>query len=271
MKEKTDIVFVILVYSNYFDLYDFIKSLKNVKCKYRIIVIDSFYSDEVSGILVKYCESNFIEYKCVENKGYGFGNNIGFDLAINKFDFRWIVLCNPDIEILKFDINILVQYDDSVIGPKIIRNDLRNQNPFYFKKSKLVNTLKRKSAIKKSNLYLFFAILINKLNNLFHHIYSFGKDVIKVEALHGSFIILPKKIFDKGTKIFDEKIFLFTEEEQLADYATMLSMQLLYSKKLLVKHKEDGSFKSTSYNQRQLLFESYQKYYHMKDISKKNL
>ena len=55
MKYPIDIVFVVLVYRNYQDLFHLCKSLKkNVSNPYKVVVVDAFY-DENTSRSVKEC------------------------------------------------------------------------------------------------------------------------------------------------------------------------------------------------------------------------
>ena len=81
-KIDVEIVFVVLVYRNIDDLQNFIINTKSkVKCNYKIIVIDAKYSDEVSKDIENICFQNKLVYIQIDNKGYGYGNNVGIRIC----------------------------------------------------------------------------------------------------------------------------------------------------------------------------------------------
>ena len=89
-KIDVEIVFVVLVYRNIDDLQNFIINTKSkVKCNYKIIVIDAKYSDEVSKDIENICFQNKLVYIQIDNKGYGYGNNVGIEYANNMYEYKW--------------------------------------------------------------------------------------------------------------------------------------------------------------------------------------
>ena len=100
-KIDVEIVFVVLVYRNIDDLQNFIINTKSkVKCNYKIIVIDAKYSDEVSKDIENICFQNKLVYIQIDNKGYGYGNNVGIEYANNMYEYKYIIICNPDVEFI---------------------------------------------------------------------------------------------------------------------------------------------------------------------------
>lgn len=260
MKKNIDIVFIILIYGNPKDLYKLISSIKKYRVEYEIIIVDSYFSDKISRELKKFCKDNNYIYLGIENKGYGYGNNQGIMKAIELFECKGIIISNPDIIINNIDFKKLI-ISNKIVGPEIKTLNKRKQNPFYFKKNNIVYYLKKTAAKTKSNIYLYLAVIINKAFTIYHSIINLKKKKIIVDVLHGSFIYIPFSKVTIDPVIYDPNIFLFTEEEQLSDWAKKNNIEMVYDRNFEVTHLEDGSFKKTNYKQRKILFDSYNKYF----------
>lgn len=243
-KEFYDIIFVVLTYGYSEDFIEFTKSLKKINCKYKIIMVNNFYDESTKEKNKKLA----IQYNCCfiesENKGYGFGNNIGIDYAKQKFEFDYLIVSNPDIIIEKFDLNFLRKEKFNIVGPKIITSTGKNQNPFYVKR-KFFPVLENLFLRKKIKLGYYLVLIFTKFSKLLNtfKMTITRKKSEKVYAIHGSFIIFSKKILEKYEKIFDENIFLFNEEVVLAIKMKNDSVDIFYTPEIKIYHKEDGCMK----------------------------
>lgn len=241
MKEKTDIVFVLLVYRNTKDLTEFLKSAKTLSCSWKAVVVNSFFDEMSRADAERVAHENGCAFMNVENKGYGSGNNHGISAALKQFESRYIIVANPDTVIEKFALTRLDPMGRAIIGPKITRRDGRNQNPLHEKRNLIVLIFRWMFA--KTGLLFFFlvSIFFNKLEKAI-----FGKSnhpgPRKVYALHGSFIIFPSTVLQEvGGSIFDERMFLFCEENHIAELARKHRIPMFYDPELCIRHKEDGS------------------------------
>jgi GT2 family glycosyltransferase len=256
-------VFVVLVYKNITDLKDFLRSLKNINGTYKVIVVNSHFDQKTMEEVREFSLSHNCDFVDVENKGYGYGNNCGIDYATNHYKFKFIVISNPDIVIERLSINNLNGFEDSIIGPKIITLTGKNQNPYYISKIGLTEFLKYTSAKFNTMLFLYAGVILNKINKFVRlKAGKSKKDEFKrTYALHGSFIILGNKAIEKLGKLFDERMFLFVEEEHLARLANSKGVKMYYYQDAQVLHKEDGSVSLLNKNLNKILFESYIIYY----------
>ena len=90
--KKYDVIFVVLTYKAYQDLNEFCLSLNGFKFTYKIIVIDAFFSEELSNKIKEISNKNNCIYLQIENKGYSYGNNYGIDYAVKNFDYKYIII-----------------------------------------------------------------------------------------------------------------------------------------------------------------------------------
>jgi GT2 family glycosyltransferase len=181
----------------------------------------------------------------LENKGYSYGNNKGIEFARSHYLYDYIVISNPDIEIQHLDYSSLLKYEGCIIGPKIINSLKKNQNPVYYTRQGFVEKIQLYS-IKRENYYItYLAAMLNKFNKAYNSVILVKKSTsIDVYALHGSFLIISEKAVDLlGYKPFDDNMFLFAEEDYLAYVAKKKYIRMVYDKKNIVKHKEDGSMR----------------------------
>ncbi len=259
------LVFVILVYRNYNDLEELLVSIREKAVASKAIIVDAFYSNEVSEKIKEIANSFDADYLSVPNNGYSFGNNIGIRHAINNYNFDSLIVSNPDIIIESLPIDTIKSYENCLIGPKVINKRGKNQNPMYYgcyiPAQKLIY-----KGLKSNNKILFYlGLLINKIIKALTRVVFVYKDTIKVYQLHGSFIIIKRSVLEDNMQLFDENMFLFAEESYLAIKMKQQNIKSIYDKRIVVKHKEDGSMKFRN-DINEKLKESniyvYEKYYH---------
>ena len=234
-----DLVIVVLTYINSEDLHDFVLSTKKIlNCSYKIIIVDSFYNDETKQKISQFAYLNELDFISIENKGYSYGNNIGIKYALENYKFRHLIISNPDIIIKKFNYNEIKNVNYSIIGPKIIRYADKLQNPAITKNLFILRSLKY-YGYKYNRIFFYIFVFLNKTLKLFFD-YNHKQNVY---MLHGSFLIIPSKIISDLGDIFDNEMFLFNEEDYLANKCQLEKIDMVYNPNIKVYHKEDGSIK----------------------------
>lgn len=245
--KKYNLIYVVLVYGNTDDVIDLIESAKNIECTTKFIIVNSYYDDES----MEKCREIALKYECdfleVENRGYGAGNNCGIQYALDHYSFNFLIVSNPDTIVKKLDYKYLSSFKGSVIGPMIITSSGKNQNPFYVDK-KIFPKAEYKFLATRNKLGYYFIIAINKIKkHAFFTKLKLKKEHEKcVYALHGSFIIFSYESLIKLGIVFDENIFLFCEEMVLAEEMKRKGIDAIYTNKIKIQHKEDGSMKFLS-------------------------
>ncbi|HEX3027363.1 MAG TPA: glycosyltransferase [Clostridia bacterium] len=236
-----DLVLVTLTYRNDKDLTDFLDSLASLGCSYRVIVVNSFYDNESESAIRSVAQAYGCDFFSVENKGYGSGNNAGIRFALEHYQFQYLAVSNPDIRIGEFDLDRLTAAENAVVGPKILTLRGKNQNPIHYRRNFFVLFFRFLYA--KAGFLPFFlaAILFNKLEKAVLR-KGDAKGPRQVYALHGSFFLLPRSVLQTfGGKLFDERMFLFCEENHIAELARKHGVPIIYDPRFWVTHKEDGS------------------------------
>lgn len=242
--KKTDLVFVVLVYRNAEDLENFIKSVENtVKgMHFDIVVVNSYFDKKSEEEIRKVTERYHHTFLNVENKGYSFGNNFGIDYVINHYEFKWLIVSNPDILVEKFDLSNYSFEKNEILGPYIVTSNGKMQNPHWYRENHFSEKLLYK-AFRNENRYLLYAhLLIQKIPKILLHVkMKIFNTRSRVFAVHGSFIIFSYHTIEKIKHPFDEDMFLFAEENHLAHLAKKNEIEVWVVPEIRVRHLEDGS------------------------------
>lgn len=235
-----DYVFVVLVYRNTKDLKDFFcsLSLQNVK----VIVVNSYYDDESETLFRRIASDNSADFISVPNRGYGAGNNRGCEYALKHYKFHYLIISNADIEVRYLNIADLEPYSECVIAPKTQTLTGKNQNPFMVHHHPNIDHIKNwafrenyRWVIKLFSIFSRFEreVYLKLTYPLFHY--------KKVYAAHGAFVIIPYNVIERLCPLYNEKMFLFAEEEHLAQLLKKHSISTIYLPCIRILHKEDGS------------------------------
>ena len=241
---KYKYIFVVLVYRNTEDILDMLTSVHQQVNNYKVLIVNSYYDNESKKAFEKIAKDHKCDFINVENKGYGYGNNAGIRYAMNNYSFEYIVVSNPDITIRRFDDSQISNLSDGPIGPMITARDNKSQNPYWAIENQLCEYFIYRGYKNKSQWLLLLGIVINKIiREAFLLVFRILPIInVRVYALHGSFIIYPKTFLDRITMpLYDEKIFLFSEEADLAHDLKSLQIKSTLTKSINIKHKEDGS------------------------------
>lgn len=259
-------VFSVVVYRNYKDLIELLYSLeKHVKASYRVIVVNNFY-DEASESEIKKISAKYnCDFISAPNKGYGAGNNTAIDYALKHYTFNYLIVSNPDVVLKKFDDENLQEIGD-VIAPEIITPALKKQNPMAVFDMKSANWLIYKGLKHNNKLFFVTGISIHKLVRIIASvIYSFTvSKKHRIYMVHGSFFLLSYQALKKLNPLYDEKMFLFAEENYLAIRFKRNEIKSWYTDRIQVLHKEDGSMQFRNDINEQLRTSNiyvYEKYY----------
>lgn len=190
-----------------------IKNLLNFKIECNIVVVDNDSTNDSYNYL--YEKYNSHDDICVietgKNLGYSGGNNYGINhiCSINN-NIKYIAILNPDVEIISSDIfNNLTSAlkDDSklaAVTALTLLNDI-----YEFPNSACY---KYNNALKVIFQNVFF--FKNFINDRYERL-NCNNNLAYVHKVQGCFFVIKKDVFyDLG--LFDDKVFLYFEEEILA-------------------------------------------------------
>lgn len=242
-----EVVFVVLVYKNIQVLRDFFASLV-LPFSYRVIVVNSFYDSiseqECRSIALK----NQADYLSVSNKGYGTGNNVGCQYAVDHYGFRFLALSNSDIIIMDMSVLSDLEQTKAVYAPDTRMENGHRQNPHIPVRFGFYMKLLDLSYRYKSERLMSVAFAINRF---FRELFVFrtklsGGRMVRVFSAHGSFIILTCQAVQDLMPLFNEEMFLYNEELFLAHRCKLRGIPVYYVPKLKILHLEGASSTSSS-------------------------
>lgn len=256
-----EITFIILHYNVVNETINCINSIqKNIDTtNYHIIVVDN-KSPNNSGkdLLNKYISCKYVTViLSQENIGFARGNNLGINYVYQNYSTKYLCCLNNDTLLLEKNLltkleNEYHSSDAFVIGPKIIiKNesvqplvgDLKSLDTY---KKMLNDSIRRlryfkiKNVIKKIIKLFKLSFLLDKksaelkIDNLNSEIYH--KNIV----LHGSCLFFTPKAIHENF-LFNDKTFLFREEELLFVYLKKHNFISVYQPNILIKHLEDVS------------------------------
>ena len=236
---------VILTYRNGKELEQCIISLKNKLTNLHIIIVNAYYDKKSEEYIHSIASKHKCDYIGIMNKGYSYGNNKGIEYANQNYEYKYIIVANPDTELVKFSKMVIDKNKSCVIGPQIVNLNGKNQNPLLFRRNRLSETLFYYGYLKDNSILRLFASIINRANRemVLLIMKMKNKHIYSVYALHGSFVIFPKSVISTIGLPYDDRIFLFSEEIVLAEKLKKNDIKNVVCNELTVQHKENNSMK----------------------------
>lgn len=245
------IAFICVCYNAYDHLLNYMSSVFSAleSCsvvKLDFVVVDN--SDDIKQEEVKRIHEKFpsVRYIKSENVGYFPGLKKGLD-SINKIDeYEYVVVSNVDLVLSNDFFRSLLLCDPvlsesvGVIAPSILsRKRKADLNP---------KTILRPSKLSHyKNIWIFKNRFVLgfywKLSNWKAYVKSKNnkyRDGDSFYSPHGSFIVFTKHYFKKGGGL-DYPMFLFGEEDYVAEECLKLQLKVVYLPRLVVFDEDHGS------------------------------
>lgn len=201
---------------------------------FDIMVVDNNSPDDSAKVLQKGAENNdYLFYANHVNAGYAAGNNIGIRYAIQHgYQYTWIL--NSDV--LLTDPNVLkvmveraeADVHVGVVGPLIVSRDDTEVGPYLYRPTLWRSTL---------------GIFADKKSRM-KHIHTAGR----VYRVYGCCMLLKNEAMEKCDCI-DERTFLYSEEDILAERLLKYGYYAYYEPKTKVKHNESSSMRTLTMDQ----------------------
>lgn len=240
-------VFIVLTYKNTEDVLELLESFKKVLVSdYKVIIVNNFYSEETRKELEHISKKHNCDFIPQENNGYGAGNNRGIKFALDHYDFKRIVISNPDIVLNKYNTNWFDQAPSGVYGGVISNLNGKRQNPLRVFDLNLTNNTNYYLLIQHSKMLFYLSIFIAKIHRSLV-LCSLRKNK-RVFAVHGSFFLITADLLNRIIPVFDENIFMYGEELDIAKKFKLLGISTFFTKEISVIHKEDGDISISNIN-----------------------
>lgn len=255
---KYKYIFIVLVYRNTIVLKDFFKSFKIKNSK--VVVVNSYYDDKSKEIFEKIALENNADFINIENKGYSYGNNVGIQYALKRYEFEYIVISNSDTTIIEFD-DLTTSYKGTVIAPQVTNIKGKKQNPNLCGRYNLYFLLLNLGYKHNLKFCVTIAHAVSRITRELFHFYLkiFNKTEDLIYSPHGSFIIIGIDALFKILPVFNDKMFLYLEEIYIAENCLRNDVPIYYNDKIKILHIDGGSSNNDNTKSYQLTKESYNK------------
>lgn len=232
-----------IVVLNYNSAKDTLKCIASIEkftaLTYKVYIVDGNSKDNSYDVLSKHFwdHPNICILKSDINGGYSYGNNVGIKRAVED-GVDTLLVMNPDVILCNDAIGImheaLYNNDDvAVVGPRIFGPDNKDMH-FAAKPLTFSNFSLNRKPVNYLNKRKFRELR-------YHNIYP-SKDLKFQGMVSGCCFMIKTSVFQK-IKFFDEKIFLYHEEDILAYKILGKRMLSMISTRAEVIHNHSSTVK----------------------------
>lgn len=224
--------FLIVNYNDYKTTIQLLNNIKEFQSLDKIVVVDNNSTDNSFNEIKKYIKKNkkdiFIDIiKNFENKGYGSGINYGAKYLKKTIGDCYIVVSNADIIIYSDeDISKLISTFDSNIAVVA---------PIIKEHTGISRGWKVPTPFQDSLLNIIYIHKYLKPKLLFYKNEYYSEKNIQVDAVSGCFFIINSKYLEQ-INYFDENIFLYYEENTLAQKLKKINKKTMINTQVEVFH-----------------------------------
>lgn len=220
--------------------------------KFEVIYVDNRSKDQTLGAIKNIKNIKII--KNIKNLGFTKANNQGAKIAKGKY----LLFLNSDTEIVGEALGKMVSYlekhpEIGILGPKIYQSKKRD--------------LQVTSTGRLTPLNAIFALtFLNKLfpNNRFSKSYFMSdwnrNSTREVEAVSGAALLIRKDVFEKIGG-FDERFFIYFEENDLCLSAKKLGKKVVYCPEARIIHYGGKTTTKISQEMKKVFFKSRYRYF----------
>ena len=238
-----DYIVIILNYNASEFIHVAIESIR--KCaiaSYMICVVDNNSSRKGEKEKIIAFKAEDVEVLLLdENSGYGKGNNEAVRYMSSQYKFRYIVIMNPDIEIIaKGTIEGIIENankEGAIGGQPLVWNFYYSEEPKT--QINIGRAVDFKGLCLQSNLFLRILFKKNFRELMFLNDMPYESH-IKYQMPSGAFFIIYKDVFEE-IQGFDEDTFLYGEESIIAHKLCEKDYYLLFNPEYVVKHLQGAT------------------------------
>lgn len=193
-----------------------LNDLKNSNLSYEILVLDNASQDNLKDLEENYQSKKVKFFYTDKNKGFGAGHN----LLAQKSKSDYILILNPDIKFIEKNTT------------ERLLNGLRENTKYKVSGPKLITAEKQSQPWDHGEITGLWAWFMSKTGRSF---WKERNNLTKSTWVAGTFFLIERNIFEKING-FDEKFFLYKEEEDLCLRIRKLGFDIIYNPKIKVLH-----------------------------------
>ena len=193
----------------------------------EIIIVDNASQDDSIEII----SERFPSVKWVQNEnneGFGRANNLGISNSAGEY----VLLLNSDM-IVSLDVI------------EACLNEIKNRPEIGVLGCKLIN---EDGSFQKSTYSIARFRELLDINLIFNYFIKPAKQ--KIEAVQGSFMLIPRKVWDEVGG-FDPDFFMYSEELELCHRIAKIDYRIYYFDKVSAIHKHGGSITNKAWGLKQ--------------------
>ncbi len=254
---------VVLNYNDHENTLKYVNVLKNYDVVDKIIVVDNHSTIKNEIKILKEIESEKVEViSSDKNGGYAYGNNIGLRYLEKIGNYEFVAISNPDVYVDENTIKECIKYLNeskkvAIVSPRMNFINGPARRAAWKKRTPIID-IANSTRLTEVILYPFF-----KSGEYSKKDYQ--KDNLKVDCIAGSFFIAK---YDSLKKVdfFDEKTFLFYEEDILGERIRQAGLEIHILNNLKFMHYDSQTIGKlmSIFKKQDILFDSriyYQKNY----------
>jgi len=203
----------------------------------QIIVVDNQSSNDTGALIKLYYPTVHLIISDT-NRGFGGGNNYGFQSTIGDF----IALVNPDLRVHPKTLAMLVRYlkensQVGIVGPRTMDVEGRI-------------SVTAHSSYSLANIVLSYFGFVSLLPTFFNRddlkINYTTTDPQIVDWLQGACLVMPRHVFE-SVRGFDEAFFLYVEDVDLCHRIRAAGKQVVYHPQATATHLQGTSARNFPY------------------------
>lgn len=256
---------IVLNYNDHENTLKYVNNIKDYECVDKIIVVDNNSTNKDEVHILKQVESDKVEVICSEkNGGYAYGNNIGLKYLEKIGNYEYVAISNPDVyvdeEAIKNCIDYLKNHKKvAIVAPRMYFVNGPARRSAWKKRAPLID-ISNSTRLTELLLYYFF-----KKGEYTKKDYE--KEDLKVDCIAGSFFIAKTDSLKK-VDYFDEKTFLFYEEDILGEKLRQANLEIHLLNNIKFIHYDSQTIGKlmNMYRKIDILFDS--KIYYQKTYNK---
>lgn len=267
MKEyKTAII--ILNYNDCENTIKYVNEIKYYEVLDKIIIVDnlSTQENELENLINFKKLNNAKKIEVIQsekNGGYSYGNNYGLKYIDDNYgeDYEYVIISNPDVSVKENDILNTIDFLNknekvAIASPRMKLSDGYARRSAWKKRKYSIDIA---NSTRLTQLLLFWLFKNGEYTKK-----DYEKAELKVHSIAGSFFVAKHNIF-KEIAYFDEKTFLFFEEDIMADKLNEIGYDIYSLNNLKFMHYESKTIGKlyNAFKKQDMLFDS-RIYYHKK-------
>lgn len=231
---------IILNYNSKKDTIRYVNEIKEYKCLNTIIVVDNNSSNQGEFEELETLKSeNIYVIKSDKNGGYSYGNNFGLKFleTLNQ-DYDYVVISNPDVEVSENAFECCFKELEENEKVAVCAPIMLNGNGEHIRRSSWKIRLPGIDMVNSSRLN---EVLFYKwFRNGEYKEEDYKNSRLEVECVSGAFFVIKYNLF-KQIGYFDDNVFLFYEEDILANKLKKLGYKEISLNNISFKHFESQS------------------------------